>query len=133
VLKKTVNYRDFNGKKQSETLYFNLTEAELVRLDLEFKGGLETYIGNLDETARPEDILSLFERILQMSYGTKSEDGRYFLKDEKETARFKQSAMYSSLFLQLVQNVDQATSFFNELITRTTVPEPKPAKAAPVA
>ena len=125
MLKKKIEYVNFNGEKDSETLYFNLTEAEVVRLDLEFDGGLETYIGSLDEKTRPEDILHLFERILLMSYGEKSEDGKYFLKSEEETAMFNQSAAYSSLFIQLVQDVDQATAFFNELLTRTTI-EVKP-------
>ena len=121
MLKKKIAYVDFNGEKQIETLYFNLTEAEVIRLDLEFEGGLEIYINALDEKTRPEDILKLFEKILAMSYGEKSGDGKYFVKTKETTEMFKQSAAYSSLFVQLVQDVDQATSFFNELLTRTTV------------
>jgi hypothetical protein len=125
VLKKTVKYVDFDGKEQKETLYFNLTEAEVLRLDLEFEGGLEQHINNLNEKTRPNEILELFEKVLQMSHGEKSEDGRHFIKSDEKRELFSQSAAYSSLFVQLVQDVDEATAFFNALLSRTTVESKK--------
>ncbi len=121
MLKKKVTYVDFNQKQQDEVLYFNLTEAEIVRLDLELEGGMEKYIESLDEVANPRDILNLFEKVLKMSYGEKSEDGKYFIKDEEQTSKFGHSAAYSALFVELVTDADAAASFFTELMTRTTV------------
>lgn len=119
MLKKVVKYIDFNGEDQEEILYFNLTEPEVVRLDVEFEGGLVTYIGNLDEKARPKDILTLFEKILQASYGEKSGDGKYFIKDSEKVELFCQSAAYSAIFVELVQDVDKATTFFNSLLSQS--------------
>ena len=123
MLKKKVKYVDFDGEKREDTLYFNLTEPEVVRLDVQFPGGLEEYINNLDEKTNPQDILSLFEKVLRASYGVKSEDGRYFVKEEKDVDLFYQSAAYSALFVELVQDADKAASFFNGLLTTTTVVE----------
>jgi hypothetical protein len=123
MLKKVVKYVDFDGMERSETLYFNLTEPEVVRLDVQFEGGLEQYINNLDEKVNPEDILSLFEKVIQASYGEKSDDGRHFIKDTVQADLFNQSAAYSALFVELVQNADQAAAFFNALISTTTVGE----------
>jgi hypothetical protein len=121
MLKKDIKYVDFDGEEREETLYFNLTEPEVVRLDVQFEGGLEAYVNNLDEETNPQDILSLFEKVLRASYGEKSEDGRYFVKEKAAVDLFYQSAAYSALFVELVQDADIAASFFNALLSKTTV------------
>lgn len=115
MLEKTVKYRDYNDQEQAETLYFNLTEAEAVRLDLEFEGGLEAYVNGLSDS-EPAKILALFERLLRLSYGRKSDDGKHFFKSEEEAERFAQSAAYSALFLELMQNTDKAIDFFVRVV-----------------
>ncbi len=121
MLKKTIKYVDFDGKEQEETLYFNLTEPEVVRLDVSFPGGLEVYISTLDEKVNPQDILKLFEEVIRASYGEKSEDGRYFLKDPEAVNLFYQSAAYSALFVELIKDADKAAEFFNALLSKTTI------------
>jgi hypothetical protein len=121
MLKKNVKYVDFDGEEQEETLYFNLTEPEVVRLDVQFEGGLEEYVSNLDEKVNPQDILTLFEKVLRASYGEKSADGRHFVKDSEATDLFSYSAAYGALFVELVQDADIAASFFNALLSRTAV------------
>lgn len=122
MLKKDVTYQDFNGEERTDTFYFNLTEPEVVRLDVEFPGGLQEYINNFNEE-EPQNILNLFEKVIRESYGEKSKDGRYFIKDPESTDRFYQSAAYSALFVELVQDAEKASVFFNALLTRTAVSE----------
>lgn len=126
MLKKVVDYVDFDNVNQTDTLYFNLTEAEVVRLDVQFKGGLIQFIENLDEEANPEDILSLFEKVIKAAYGEKSEDGKHFLKNDEMMNMFYQSAAYSALFVGLLQDTDNATAFFNGLLSQTTRSTPAP-------
>jgi hypothetical protein len=116
MLVKNVKYRDFNEKECEETLYFNLTEAEAVRLDMEFEGGLEAYVKSLTNE-KPGDILRLFERLLRMSYGRKSDDGKHFFKSEEEAEQFAQSAAYAALFLELMRDTDKAVDFFSQVVT----------------
>lgn len=125
MLMKTVEYMDFDGNPRKEKLYFNLSEAEIVRLDAEFEGGLENHVEKIVEEENPSDILQLFERVLRLSYGEKSEDGRHFMKNQEMQDMFVQSAIYNSLFMSLVTDVDEATAFINALLTRTTVPVPE--------
>ncbi len=120
MLKKTVEYLDFDGKERSETLYFNLNEPEIVRLDVQFEGGLEAHVENLSED-KPEDILSLFETVIRESYGEKSEDGRHFLKNPERTEEFYHSAAYSALFVELIQDADAASDFFTSVLSRSTL------------
>lgn len=121
MLKKTIKYVDFDGKEREDILYFNLTEPEVVRLDVKFPGGLEVYIDNLDEKVNPQDILNLFEEVIRESYGEKSEDGRYFVKNSEAVDLFYQSAAYSALFVDLIKDADKAAAFFNGLLSKTTI------------
>ncbi len=125
MLKKTVKYVNFDGKEEEEAFYFNLTEPEVVRLDVKFKGGLETFISNLDPESRPEDVLDLFERLIKASYGEKSEDGRHFRKSPETADLFYQSAAYAALFVELIQDADKAAAFFNGLLSSTTPTKPE--------
>ncbi len=126
MLKRTIKYINFDGNEGEDTLYFNLTEPEIVRLDVQFEGGLETYINNLDEKVNPQDILSLFEKVLRASYGEKSDDGRYFVKKPEAVDLFYYSAAYSALFVELVKDADKASAFFNALLSKTTVDDSAP-------
>ena len=44
MIKKTITYKDFNGNENTDTFYFNLSEAELSMMEVKFKGGLSNYI-----------------------------------------------------------------------------------------
>jgi len=116
MLKKKVTYTDFDGLERSEQLYFNLSEPEIVRLDVTYKGGLEKFINQLDPEERPDEVLDLFETVIRTSYGEKSEDGRFFVKDPEAVAMFMQSAAYSALFMELIQDADSAATFVNGLV-----------------
>lgn len=116
MLKKVVNYFDFDGNQRSDTLYFNLTEVEVARLEVKFQGGLEEHVNNLNAQERPDEILELFETVLRMSYGEKSEDGRFFHKTEDKTKAFMDSAAYTAIFMELLSDADKAADFFNAIV-----------------
>ena len=40
MLKKTIQFQDFNGNSRTEDFYFNLTQAEVTELELSVDGGL---------------------------------------------------------------------------------------------
>lgn len=116
MLKKVVTYTDFNGDERSETLYFNLTEVEVARLEVRYPGGLEKHINNLNAQERPDEVLDLFETVLKMAYGTKSDDGRHFHKSEEETKKFGDSAAYTKIFVELLTDDAKAADFFNAMV-----------------
>jgi hypothetical protein len=126
VLKKTIKFNGFDGKPNEETWYFNLTEVEVTRLDAEFEPGLGEYVENFDENTTSEEMLKLFERLIQMSVGTKSPDGSRFVKNQEVVDDFLASAAYSALFAQLATSPDTAAEFFNGVLTKTFI-DPKPS------
>ena len=44
MIKKTITYSDFNGNERTEDFYFNLTKAEITKMELSTKGGLAEMI-----------------------------------------------------------------------------------------
>lgn len=124
MLKKTIKFNGFDGKPAEEVWYFNLTEVEVTRLDAEFEPGLGEYVKNFDENTSAEELLQLFERLIQMSVGTKSPDGSRFVKNQEVVDDFLASAAYPALFAQLATSPDMAEEFFNGVLTKTFI-EPK--------
>lgn len=124
MLKKVVEFTDFNDEQGSETLYFNLTEAEIIRLDANYEGGLEAVTKVLDPQENPQQVLDLFEDVIKASYGEKSKDGRHFVKDPDAVQNFLHSAAYSALFMELIQDADAAAAFVNGIMI-STAPKPK--------
>jgi hypothetical protein len=126
MLKKTIKFNGFDGKENTEVWYFNLTEAEVTRLDAEFQPGLGEYVQNFDENTSAQEMLALFERLIQMAVGIKSSDGSRFVKNQEVVDDFLASAAYSALFAELATDPDKATEFFNGVLTKTFI-GPKPS------
>ena len=40
MLKKTIKYNDYNGVERNEDFYFNLSQAELMEMEMSTTGGL---------------------------------------------------------------------------------------------
>lgn len=99
---KTITYEDFNGEKVTETFYFNLSKPELVKLQLSFEGGLDKYIEEIAKTNDPKKIIPFFEKLIDISFGIKSDDGKKFLKNPAYTEEFKQTAAYDELYSQFI-------------------------------
>lgn len=115
MLKREVTYEDYNGNKVTETFYFNLSKAELIELEVDYEGGFSDTIQKIVEAENVKEIIAIFKRILLMSYGKKSDDGKRFIKTDQLREEFSQSAAYSTLFMELALNADAAAAFINGL------------------
>lgn len=111
MVKKTIKYVDFNGQEVEETLYFNLSKAELTMMEVGVEGGLSNYIKEAVESGDNAKIVKLFNDILLESYGVKSEDGKRFVKSAKLKEEFAQSAAYSELFMAIATDSNEAEAF----------------------
>lgn len=116
MLAKKIKYTDYNGVEREEKFYFNLTKAELLRMELYKKGGMQSYLKRIINEQDQVKIVEMFEEIIDMSYGKKSDDGKSFIKSPELLAEFKQSEAYSELYVELVTNADAASNFINGII-----------------
>ena len=86
---KTINYKDFDGNERSEDFYFNLTQSEILKLETSLNGGLTSYMSLIVQKQSQPDIMNIFEKIIDASYGIKSLDGRTSTKTPEALAEFK--------------------------------------------
>lgn len=118
MLVKTINYTDYNGNEREEEFYFHLNKAESIKLEMSVNGGLSTYIKRLAATQDGHEIMNLIEKIILMSYGEKSNDGKRFIKSDELTKAFTETEAYSSLFTELVTNPDKMAAFINGIVPK---------------
>lgn len=116
MLKKTIEYEDFNGKKVTEDFFFHLSKAELVELELSHEGGLSASLQRIVDAEDGKGIVQEFKNIILKAYGKRSDDGRLFVKNQQVREEFESTEAYSALFMELVTDTDAAIEFINGVI-----------------
>lgn len=127
MLKKTITYTDFNGMERSEDFYFNLTQAEVMEMEMSTVGGLSEMIQRIIAAQDTPSIIKVFKDLVLKSYGEKSADGKRFIKTPEITEAFSQTEAYSVLFMELATNADSAAAFVNGIIPKSKVQQSLPA------
>lgn len=113
---KEIEYTDFNGVTRKEKFYFNLTKAEILDMELGKTGGLTEYIQKILAAQDTPEIMALFKKLLLMSYGVKSDDGRRFIKNDQVREDFEQTQAYSDLYMLLALDDNEASKFVNAIV-----------------
>lgn len=111
MYKETIKYVDFNGVSREEDFYFHLTQAEMLKYASSESGGLEAVLDKMIQTEDAHRILELFENLVRMAYGVRSDDGRYFTKSKELSDQFISSEAYSTLFMRFLSDSDYAINF----------------------
>ena len=126
MLKKTVTYIDFDGNERTEDFFFNLTEQEIAEMELSTEGGLGNFINKAVAAKSQVELIELFKKLILVAYGVKSADGRRFVKNDAVREDFMSTQAFSDIYMELVQDADKASAFFNGIV-------PKEKNKAPVA
>jgi hypothetical protein len=116
MLKKTFTYTDYNGNERTEDKYFNLTQAEIMEMEMSVDGGLSEMIQRIVSAQDSPSIIKVFKELILKSYGEKSPDGKRFIKSEELSTEFSQTEAYSLLFTELATDADKAAEFVNGII-----------------
>ena len=103
MLTKKITYRNYNDEEVTDTLYFNLTEAELMEMQLTTEGGYKERLESVVETRDTKKIYETFKGILLAAYGEKTPDGRFLDKGEDQSLakRFTHTEAYNKLMMEL--------------------------------
>lgn len=131
MFKHEITYTDFDGNKRTETLYFNLTKAELLNMELGTKGGMENLISRIVEEEDVPRIVELFSQIIDKSYGKKSDDGKRFMKSDEILKEFKETQAYSDFYFNLATDTEFAIDFINAIVPSELVQSDDSNKALP--
>lgn len=116
MLKKQIKYVDYDGRERNETFYFNLNKAELTDMELTTVGGMQRLIDLIIDKQNMPEIIKTFKKIILMSYGEKSADGRRFIKSEELSTAFSQTEAFSELYMELISNGQAAADFLNAIV-----------------
>lgn len=116
MLKKPITYVDYNGVERTEDFYFNLTKAEIVKMQSSVKGGYDVRLKGIAADLNGANIMEFFEDLIAKSYGEKSDDGRRFMKSEEISKAFMETPAYDVLFEEMVTNADAASNFVNAIM-----------------
>ena len=112
MLAKPITYTDYNGVERTETFYFNLSQAELIDMQLGGKDGLysnklQKMIDNHDAAA----IVATIKEFVLKSYGEKTDDGKRFIKSPEISEAFMQTEAYSQLITELLSDDAKSSEF----------------------
>jgi len=123
MIKKTITSTDFTGEELTEDFYFNLTEAELIELEVSAEGNsLSAWLEKIGRNLQGDKLIAAFKLIIGQAYGVKSTDGRRFVKSPEILAEFRSTMAYSSLFMELATNAESAAEFVNGLMPKGMAP-----------
>ena len=132
MLKRTFTYIGTDGSEHKDTWYFNLTKADLLKLNMGSFGGLEDLMKRLVREDKPKEIVDMFESLILGSVGEKSPDGRRFIRSAEISEDFHQTEAYSQLFCELVQDAKKLQEFVLAIVpddVRSAVQAQEEAKA----
>lgn len=130
MLKKLIEYTDYNGVKRSENFYFNLNKAELMEMELSVTGGMRQLLQLILDKQDIPKLIEAFKTIILKAYGEKSPDGRVFNKSKELSEMFAHTEAYSELYMELISDSSKAAAFINALMPEEIRGEPANEKPA---
>lgn len=131
MYQESIKYTDYNGVEREETFYFNLTEAELLDMELTTAGGFANVLQQIIDAKDVPAIANIFKTLILKAYGKKSDDGRRFLKSEAITEEFTQTEAFSMLYMRLATDTEYATNFVNSIVPKKLSDQMKNPESLP--
>lgn len=129
MLKKTITYENYNGVEQTKTLYFHLSQTEIVKLSMKLPDDItntvpedvnavdnEALASQLVDNLGGEGVIDFIEKLVLKAYGVLSEDGEQFDKSEEITKAFAQSPAFDAIMMEFMTDANAAAEFVNKVI-----------------
>ena len=142
MLKKTVKCVDYNGTERTETLYFHVSKTsiltasndvynEIMKIAQELQDRAKLLEGMESQNINQENpfdqnnqvlaesirmVARLLHRLIDLSYGKRSEDGQKFVKSKEILDEFKSSIAYEAFIEEMLSNLDEMVEFINKLV-----------------
>lgn len=120
MFKYTDTYTDLNGTERTETVYFNLNQADIIEMEVTSEIGLLEKLQNMIDAKKATEIMMFFNDLIAKSYGEKSDDGRRFIKSPELFEAFKQTQIYEDLYINLVTDAEFGSKFITSIVPDMT-------------
>lgn len=105
MFQKTFTYRDLHDQEVNETWCFQLSEADMIEIEM-VSGGLAQW---MQESLKKNDrsgIVEMLKTLLRKAVGKKSDDGSRFIKTPALAEEFMNGECFSEMFVYMIQNPD---------------------------
>lgn len=125
MIKKTITYIDYNDEYQTEEMYFHVSKSELLD-NIDLKTDLEDVYASLndeegDRQLTEEEvraIINIVKRIIRISYGVRSADGKRFSKNDDNWNDFKDSAAYDAVLFEMFEDPEEGFKFLQGVLPK---------------
>lgn len=122
MLKKTMTYTDIDGNPITRDFYFNMTKAELLKLEFSEDAGFSKKIERIQQpNAKGAEILETFDDILRHSFGIRR--GDEFVKPAGAFEEFQTTEAYSDLLFEIATDAVKAANFTNGVMPASLLAE----------
>ena len=118
MLKKTITYTDYDNNERTEDFYFNLSQAEIVEMEMTYPGGMSAMLTKIIAEKDTVKLIGMFKDLVLRAYGEKSLDGKRFVKSKEISEAFSQTEAYNDLFMALALDENEAAAFVNGLLPK---------------
>lgn len=123
MYKTTITFENFEGEEITKTMYFRLTQAEIVNAEFNSPdGSVMDMLRKMSNEKNMKLIVPLVKRFMLMSYCERQEDGT-LLKTKEMRERFESSDEFSELFMNLISDVDTLAEFINNIVPKKSQKE----------
>lgn len=114
MITKNITFEDLEGNEITQPFYFNVSKAELIKLQTKEKNGLDRKLRQIATNQDVNGLINTINEFIEMSYGEKADDGIAFIKQKngvKLVENFMNTDAYSKLFEELVSSPDKLMEF----------------------
>jgi hypothetical protein len=116
VLKKEIQFTDFDGNAAVTTAWFHLSKIELAEMEFIEKGGMAAKVQKIVASDDRLEIFKIFKDIISKAYGRRSDDGTRFIKTPEVLEEFKQTPAFDALLMDLMTGAEGAAEFMAGMI-----------------
>lgn len=120
MIKKTLEFKNFRGEKETGEFYFNMSEGELIKLQLSaIDQKTESFQDKLNKIAnglQGRELVNVIDELVLGAYGIKSTDGKRFVKNDAILEEFTSSNAYSALIKELFTDAGKLAEFVNGVV-----------------
>lgn len=114
MVKRNVTYVNFDNVEVTDALYFNLTEAELLDIELRYGGDVSKQLELLKDRKDIKGQFDIVKDIIVTGYGEKNADGR-FIKNRDIRDSFVATGAFSQLLVDLLSNENALADFLRAM------------------
>lgn len=116
MFKDSITYTDYDGNERTKTLYFNLSKAEFIEIEMLQPGTITTQLQELVDELDVAGMMKFLKFLIVKSYGEKSADGNQFIKSQEKLNAFLQTEAYTEFLIKLLNDDKYATKFIYGLM-----------------